>query len=219
MNEKQFCFILCSNNKQYETECLRYVDALDVPDGYSIDYRIVHDAVSMTSGYNKAMHSSEARYKIYLHQDVFILYKNFLSELLLEFSDKSVGMIGMVGSPKLPRSCVMWYGERAGMYYSNNIYSSVRNELKKVTEPQRVEAVDGFLMATQYDIVWREDVFKGWDFYDISQSFEFRKAGYDVIVPPSDKPWCFHDDGMLNLLNYNENRKLFKQTYKSMLSE
>lgn len=217
MNEKQFCFIMCSNNKQYETECLRYIDALDVPDGYSVDYRIVHDAVSMASGYNRAMRDSDAKYKIYLHHDVFILNKNFLNELILGFSDKSVGMIGIVGSPKLPRSCVMWYGDRVGIYYSNNIYSSVYNNLKKITAPQSVEAVDGFLMATQYDIAWREDVFKGWDFYDISQSFEFRKAGYDVIVPASDKPWCFHDDGMLNLLHYNENRKLFKQTYKSML--
>ena len=30
-----------------------------------------------------------------------------------------------------------------------------------------VEGVDGLLMATQYDIPWREDLFDGWDFYDL----------------------------------------------------
>ena len=46
-----------------------------------------------------------------------------------------------------------------------------------------VEAVDGLFIATQYDVKWREDIFDGWDFYDISQSEEFHRAGYKVVVP------------------------------------
>ena len=217
MNNKKFCFIMCSNNKQYEDESMLYINDLKTPDGYIVDHIIIHDAISMTSGYNKAMKSSDAKYKIYLHQDVFILNKNFLFDLLYYFSDKSTGMIGMVGSPKFPKNCTMWYGYRIGIFYSNNIYSSSYNELQKVTVPTNVEAIDGFLMATQYDLFWREDLFTGWDFYDISQSFEFRKAGYNIIIPPSDTPWCFHDDGIMNLTNYNENRKLFREYYKDML--
>ena len=217
MNDKKFCFIMCSNNKQYEDESMLYINDLKTPDGYIVDHIIIHDAISMTSGYNKAMKSSDAKYKIYLHQDVFILNKNFLFDLLYYFSDKSTGMIGMVGSPKFPKNCTMWYGYRIGIFYSNNIYSSCYNELQKVTVPTNVEAIDGFLMATQYDLSWREDLFNGWDFYDVSQSFEFRKAGYNIIIPPSDTPWCFHDDGIMNLTNYNENRKLFREYYKDML--
>lgn len=217
MNNKKFCFIMCSNDKQYEDECMLYINDLKIPDGYVVDHIIIHNAISMTSGYNKAMNSSDAKYKIYLHQDVFILNKNFLFDLLYYFSDKSAGMIGMVGSPKFPKNCTMWYGYRIGIFYSNNIYSSSYNELQKVTVPTNVEAIDGFLMATQYDLFWREDLFTGWDFYDVSQSFEFRKAGYNIIIPPSDTPWCFHDDGIMNLTNYNENRKLFREYYKDML--
>lgn len=40
-----------------------------------------------------------------------------------------------------------------------------------------VTAIDGMFMATQYDISWREDLFDGWDFYDISQSCEFTRGG------------------------------------------
>lgn len=217
MNDKKFCFIMCSNNKQYEDESMLYINDLKTPDGYIVDHIIIHDAISMTSGYNKAMKSSDAKYKIYLHQDVFILNKNFLFDLLYYFSDKSTGMIGMAGSPKFPKNCTMWYGYRIGIFYSNNIYSSCYNELQKVTVPTNVEAIDVFLMATQYDLSWREDLFNGWDFYDVSQSFEFRKAGYNIIIPPSDTPWCFHDDGIMNLTNYNENRKLFREYYKDML--
>jgi len=79
---------------------------------------------------------------------------------------------------------------------------------------QSVEAIDGLLMATQYDIPWREDVFQKWDFYDVSQSFEFRKRGYEVIVPKMEKPWCIHDDGVMNLENYYEERKKFLREYE-----
>lgn len=76
---------MCSNNKQYEDECMLYINDLKIPDGYIVDNIIIHDAISMTSGYNKAMNSSDAKYKIYLHQDVFILNKNFLFDLLYYF--------------------------------------------------------------------------------------------------------------------------------------
>lgn len=208
---------MCSNNKQYEEECMHYINNLKIPDGYSVEHIIIYNAASMTSGYNKAMHSSDAKYKIYLHQDVFILNKNFLYDLLTYFKAPSVGMIGIVGSPDFPKNCVMWYGYRIGIFYSNSIYSSSYNEFQKIYTPTQVEAIDGFLMATQYDILWCEDIFTGWDFYDISQSFEFRKAGYNIIIPPSDTPWCFHDDGILNLTDYNNNRKLFREYYSSML--
>lgn len=208
---------MCSNNKQYEEECMHYINNLKIPDGYSVEHIIIYNAASMTSGYNKAMHSSDAKYKIYLHQDVFILNKNFLYDLLTYFKAPSVGMIGIVGSLDFPKNCVMWYGYRIGIFYSNSIYSSSYNEFQKIYTPTQIEAIDGFLMATQYDILWREDIFTGWDFYDISQSFEFRKAGYNIIIPPSDTPWCFHDDGILNLTDYNNNRKLFREYYSSML--
>ena len=208
---------MCSNNKQYEEECMHYINNLKIPDGYSVEHIIIYNAASMTSGYNKAMHSSDAKYKIYLHQDVFILNKNFLYDLLTYFKAPSVVMIGIVGFPYFPKNCVMWYGYRIGIFYSNSIYSSSYNEFQKIYTPTQVEAIDRFLMATQYDILWREDIFTGWDFYDISQSFEFRKAGYNIIIPPSDTPWCFHDDGILNLTDYNNNRKLFREYYSSML--
>ena len=75
-----------------------------------------------------------------------------------------------------------------------------------------VEAIDGLLMATQYDIPWREDLFDKWDFYDVSQSLEFIRHGYKVVVPYMEKPWCIHDDGFVNLVNYyGEREKLLRE--------
>lgn len=76
-----------------------------------------------------------------------------------------------------------------------------------------MEAVDGLLIATQYDIPWREDLFTQWDFYDVSQSFEFRRKGYRVVVPDMERPWCIHDDGFMKVVNYEKERLKFLAEY------
>lgn len=218
MNPYKFCFIMCSNNPQYEHECIKYINNLTIPEGYEIEIKVIRDAASITSGYNRGMLSSDAKYKIYLHQDTFIINKDFLNCLLKGFNDEATGMIGIIGTPHLDPSCVMWLGNRVGKLVSNCIYHTVKAAIGEITSPTEVEAIDGLLMATQYDIPWREDIFKGWDYYDISQSFEFRKAGYKVMVLPADEPWCFHDDGILELSEYYKTRDIFMQEYSDMLT-
>ena len=101
MNENKICFILCSNHELYENECLYYIKRLHIPDGFEIDIKIVKGAVSMTSGYNQAMKESDAKYKVYLHQDVFIVNQNFIPDILTLFRQKEIGMIGMVGNTEV----------------------------------------------------------------------------------------------------------------------
>ena len=109
----------------------------------------------------------------------------------------------------------MWYGERIGCIYSSSAYHMQMYTAGAVEQPyQQVEAVDGLLMATQYDIPWREDLFQKWDFYDISQAFEFRRNGYQVVVPAMEKPWCIHDCGASDFRNYFEERKKFQKEYR-----
>ena len=55
MNTKQFAFIICTNNMQYYSECIRYIQDLYVPGGYDIDIICIQDADSMTQGYNAGM--------------------------------------------------------------------------------------------------------------------------------------------------------------------
>ena len=170
----------------------------------------------MTSGYNEAMRCSQAKYKIYLHHDTFIVYPYFLRDLLRIFqSDMEIGMVGVIGAPRIPESGTMWDAKRYGMIFEQHIYETVMlsNTCRKPLE--EMEAVDGLLMATQYDIPWREDLFDKWDFYDCSQSMEFIRQGYKVVVPKTETPWCVHDCGFLNLENYDEERQKFIGEYMS----
>ncbi len=216
MNRQKICFIMCVNDHLYEKECVSYIQRLNVPEGFELEILPVKGASSMTSGYNQAMKQSDAKYKVYLHQDVFLVYQEFITDILELFEDSKVGMIGMVGNLEIEKTAVMWKGKRVGMLHCNSVYDADSYLFGRVEGScQQVQAVDGLLMATQYDIPWREDLFKGWDFYDASQSMEFRRRGYQVVVPRTEMPWCIHDDGILNLSRYYPERKIFIKEYIS----
>ncbi len=215
-NEKKICFIICTNDELQLQECLLYLNLLKVPKGYEIELLTIMDAESMASGYNEGMNASDAKYKIYLHQDSFITEPFFLEKMLQVFKrDKKIGMFGIVGAEKLSRDGVMWHEERCGNFYRLDAmiargYSDMKHLKKGVRE---VEVVDGFLMATQYDITWREDILKGWDFYDVSQCMEFRRAGYKVVVPAQKSVWVNHVCGVPGYWNYNKNREIVLKEY------
>lgn len=219
MNDKKICIIICVNKMHYFEECRTYLGRLIVPEGYEVELNAISDALSMTSGYNEAMSQTDAKYKIYMHQDTFITDIYFLQEMLDIFAlDKNIGMIGIAGAEKMPEDGVMWHTDRVfAQYYKDNTDIAKCSVPGEITENAivDVEAVDGFLMATQYDLPWRQDIFDSWDFYDASQSKEFLKKGYRIVVPKLNKPVCVHDDGMiLNLENYEKYRIRYCSNYR-----
>lgn len=186
MNDKKFCFISCVNNEQYYNECLHYINCINIPEGYEVEVLAIRDAKSLASAYNRAIEESDAKYKIYLHQDLFILDEDILYKILHIFGKEEVGLIGVVGSKNLSSDGVWWNSKRCyGSYYDNvavNI-NEFMNPISSDKEYEEVIAIDGLIMITQYDIKWREDLFDGWHFYDISQCLEFIKRGYKIAVP------------------------------------
>ena len=213
LNDRKICFIICSSDALYTEECLYYIHHLRIPEGYEIEVLTVENAVSMAAGYNEGMQASDARYKVYLHQDVFIVNHDFIQDVLDLFqADEQIGMIGMIGVDKLPASGIMWEAQRCGAIfvpaYRHDDVLQFGNETAV-----EAEAIDGLMMITQYDIPWREDLFDKWDFYDCSQSQEFIRRGYKVIVPALRKPWCMHDSVLANLSVYDEERMKFLQEY------
>lgn len=209
------CFVSCVNNKKMYDECLYYINALKVPEGVEITTAYVTEAESMTSGYNEVMKSEKADIYVFLHQDVSIINPYFLEDILDIFeSDKRIGIIGLVGSPKLPPDAVMWHGSRVGNLYSEDSVLNFSDRAKdRFSEIIDVEAVDGLLIATNKGIPFREDIFDGWDFYDASICEEYRKQGYRVVVPNQCVPWVIHDDGLMNLYSYGKYRKIFLEEY------
>ena len=207
-------FIICSNSSAELKETMYYINRLQIPEGISINILSVDNAPSLCAGYNEAMHSSTAQYKVYLHHDVRIIEKNFIPRLIDLFIDrKDVGLIGLIGTTELPPDGEMWHVNRYGAVLETHIHET--KELRNYSDQHDINAVlcDGFLLATQYDIPWREDLFDGWDFYDASQCMEFIRHGYKVLIPWQEKAWCLHDCGFVNLINYDKYRNVFLCEY------
>jgi len=202
-------FITCVNNQaQYEI-CLRYIDALTVPSGYTVEKISVFGASSMAEGYQQAMEASPTLYKIYLHQDVYLVHRGFLSELLSLFKTyPRLGMVGVEGATRLPPSVLYsvnnalncygrhWTYRRPGGLWSllgpanrrrlhfNRFRSFVGDYLPAVV-------VDGFFMATQYDMPWTSPL-GGFELYDKVRAAEFIRAGLEVGIARQQMTWVLH---------------------------
>lgn len=220
MQTKLITFIICVNNEMYYEECTYYINRLVLPKGYDIDMIAIREADSMCAAYNAGMQSSDAKYKIYMHQDVMIREVHFLEYMIELFAqNENVGMIGMIGGTKMPKTGVTYRAWNVGMVDCRDpdmaYFMAGAKDMKR--EDTIVEAVDGLLIATQYDVPWREDLFTHFDFYDVSQSFEMRRAGYDILVPYQEKPWVIHDSSFAKLTYYDEARKICLKEYPEYL--
>lgn len=214
MDKQKMCFIICTNDEEKAAECIAYIERLHVPDNFLVDVLTITEATSLCSGYNAGMEASDAKYKVYLHHDVLIINQDFIFEVLKRFeADDKLGMLGMVGSKIVPKSGIMWETDRYGSLYETHVHETVKMENYTGEDDVEAALVDGFLMVTQYDVRWREDIFDKWDFYDCSQSLEFHRAGYKVKIPYQKSPWCIHDCGFVNLENYESERKKFLEEY------
>ncbi len=222
-DEKKVAFITCVNNDYWYDECFLYLKHLKIPEGMSAEFIDVRDADSMTSGYNRAMKKTSAKYKIYLHQDTLVVNKNLVADLLKIFQDDSIGLVGMIGCMNLPKTGVWWDGMRTiGRVLHACEPESVVDST--CTEPdgdyQPVESVDGFFLATQHDLTWREDLFDGWHLYDTSQCMEMKRAGYKVVIPNQSKDfWCIHCPKEKSLdPKYRKYQKIFLREYGDELN-
>lgn len=219
MNENKICFVACVNDERLYEESVLYLATLEVPPGMEVELIAVREAESMTAGYQEAMEASDAKYKIYIHQDVFIVNRNILFILMDTFKkNRDIGMIGVVGAGELARERPVWwesplrYGKVYNKTSAEEIYLSVYGEFSG--DFVSVQAVDGVFMATQYDLPWRKDLFKGWHFYDISQSQEFIRHGCRVAVVSQQEPWLVHLAGRKNVdVAYKAAMEVFRKYY------
>jgi len=212
MKNQKIAFIICVNDEVSYEECLYYIERLFVPEGFEIEVFVIREADSIYSAYNQAMNISDAKYKIYMHQDVFLINRSILQLCVDLFkSNARIGLIGLMGGKSYPVNRRFYRSWDTGHVLGNTERGAFCNKLD--TEAAKVVAVDGMFMMTQYDLPWREDVLSGWDFYDFSQSIEFTRHGYEIWVPKQEEPWSIHDFGYLNFMNYDEGLMQFLKVY------
>nr|WP_054949691.1 glycosyltransferase family protein [Numidum massiliense] len=218
VDARKILFVTCVNDDELYTMCVQHIRRLRVPEGYTLETLPIRGAKSMAAAYNMALQHN-AKYKIYLHQDTFIVNPDFLQDTLAVFQeDDSLGLLGMIGCKVAPPSGTWWEGEKLigkMIGYHNKTYLLFK--FGQIRAPiEAVQSVDGFMMATQYDLPWRDDLFTGFHFYDASQCAEFIKKGYTIGIPKQCEPWCLHvnrDGHTIDETAYNYYRHVYMQHY------
>ena len=185
MNKQKVEVIVHATN---EAACLRLKTSLEkivLPKKFSVNVRFVTGDKKF-SAYNDAMRASDAKYKIYLDEQVVVTNENFLSELLEIFSDNKIGAVGTSGALELSTNGVSLRSVKRG---GKNFVGYPTAKISGSNNFGAAEVIDGFFFATQYDLPWRHDLFTDNFFGGQAQCVEFRRAGYKIFIPQQDKPW------------------------------
>lgn len=218
MQKRKIAFILCVNDEVYYQECLFYINRLRLPEGFEAEVYPVRQATSIYQGYQQAMEQSDAEYKVYMHQDVFLIYPEFLLEMVKLFEKHpQAGLAGVMGASAVSTERRFYRSWDIGNVIGCSEKKAFTNELNK--DETKVQILDGMLLMTKVDLPWRAESLGGWDFYDISQSLEFGEAGYEIWIPAQGQPWCIHDCGMLNLTGYDDAQEEFLKIYGHKLPD
>ena len=209
-------FIVCTNDEIRFMECKEYIEHIWMPEGTSTKIVEITDAPGLAEGYEFGRQQSDADYKVYLHQDIYITNQNFVSDVLRIFqSNEKIGVIGVMGGNNITEQSIPWYTWDYGTIIGCEGISERHLFFGEVTELcQEVDCLDGALLVTRYDVPWRKDIFTGWHFYDRSICMEYRRRGFLSVVARQERPWCIHDCGFSNLLGWNENLDIFLQEYE-----
>ena len=198
-------------------KCLLHIEQLNIPAGMSVDTVAIKEADSMTQAYNAAMNDSDAKYKIYLHQDAMITDQHFIEKVLELFQEnEDIGICGVAGAKNLPQNGIWWEGRKIGVFSDSHERDEIMREYKYECDPTRpidVDVLDGVILCTQYDVPWREDLFTKWHFYDLSQCMEFKRNGYRVSVLPAEASMIEHYSGVASMKNFDSEREIFINEY------
>ena len=190
MNNNKIAFITCVKNVEQYERMIKYIQALIVPVSYYVEIITITEEINIALAYNQAINVTDAKYKIYINEEVYITNNSFIEDFINIFKENpKIGMLGMAGTKVIPTTAICLNSrKRCGKIYGKNGSIIEWDEIEGDIET--VEAIDGFIMITQYDVFWREDLFKGSSYYDVAHNIEFKKNGYDVAVIKQELPWC-----------------------------
>lgn len=175
-----------SNQDQYERFCLPTLKetsermlTFGLPE---LDIIQTSHPTSIFLAYNDAMQKAKFPVKVFMHQDVDLLDTNWLNKVLTAFSsDKTVALVGLVGTKKLGDRGFWWESGRehiVGELYSGQEKADWKYNTAK--EMNYVECVDGFFMATNQPFPFDANM-TGFHFYDMDYSRTVRKLGYKIV--------------------------------------
>ena len=187
--DKKIAVIVARQGEALPSEFLMSLRLMEQPAGFTMELVEVEGRAGLAAAYGQAMEASTAKYKIYIDERVRILDSGLFARIVRLFEKRAdLGLVGIAGTKILSPDGIAFHSTRR--IGSLRLAEEARTVSwgRVLGEAEDVLAVDGFLMATQVDLPWREDLFHGAAFFDVAQCMEFRRRGLRSAVLGQEEP-------------------------------
>ena len=210
--EKKFAFFVRKSSEVRFSAALESLQALRLPAGYEAELFTLTAGEPYAAQVNKALTLSDAKYKIYLNDDVLLVEPDVLGKLLQIFEDESIGMIGCLGSASLPASGNIMespYACGAAYVLSEEGHRDLRLGRGTVGECRTARFLVPSFFATQQDFSWDEHYQRQY-YALLAYCRRFEQEGNRIVVPLAKEPWCAYQERTISFdADESERRKFF----------
>jgi len=183
----RWAFVVCSQSKELKKKTHKWVTDIFKDNAYIF---FLEGWNSIFKAYNKAIDiSSESKYVCFVHEDIDLLHLDI--KALESLLDKpATGFVGAAGAKRLPSNGCWWSGYdgkpnadlsgRAG--HQKRDGHKVIRWINEYGPYGPVEVLDGLILFCRRDLLnsikWDDEYFDGWDYYDISITWEATNRGF-----------------------------------------
>ena len=151
-------------------------------------------ALGICEAYNRGAVRSRFEIICFAHEDILFRTSDWGQKVVSTLSDKSIGLIGVIGSKYKVMSVSAWWDAHGKMIWGQVIQThdsgNVHHHFNLTGMLSDVVSIDGLFMATRKP-VWQEHrfdavTFNGFHFYDVdwsaSISKHFRVVVVDIVI-------------------------------------
>lgn len=193
--KNKISFILYGDDDWILSENINYVNILNIPDDIVVEIIKITNRYGLVDYLEYGRKQSNAKYKVYLDQNAYIIDKDFILKILSSFKkNPQLGLLGVRGYYKDPQN-----GEL--IFLGNNMYRKYAYN-SKITTLREGEheglittlALDSHVMITSIDTPW-----SGGDINtSIAKSVELKHMGFETAVMINSKPMILFDNNLLS---------------------
>ncbi len=179
-------FIIAYNTANID-KCIECINDLIVPEGVCIDTLGIEGENRIDEVYNACQEESTADFRVFIRENVYIVNKNFISDMLAFFDDNpSVAAAGIIGGSKNGRFAD-WNSGAVDIVNEDRADRFVMKSASPETE-----ILSGQLIVTREKIDWSCEEDKN---FDLAFSERMNSFARKLAVFPQTEPWCLWEYG------------------------
>ena len=216
--EKKIAVLLRDSHTGQHEVCIEALKNVKWPDGYEVEVFTIDAQKPYAAQVNEVLADTDAKVKIYINDDLFLVHAQAIEELLKIFQDESIGMVGFLGSASLPVSGNLM----DSLYKYGAVYVPTEEDFSEIrfgTAAQAAADVRYILpsfFATQWDVPWDESYEKQY-YAVLAYCRAFEEEGYRIVVPLPENIWCAYQVKNISFDASEADQKKFFTHYHTYL--